>query len=94
MPSVTERQRKFFGSELARKRGGKRTRTGMSERQLSDFAGGVKSNMPKGAKMSPSGDIGEMRQAEGAKAGGGKLFKGSKVVRASAELPMRKAKMS
>jgi hypothetical protein len=38
MPAKTEKQRKFMGAELGRKRAGKKTRTGMSERQLKDFA--------------------------------------------------------
>lgn len=38
MPSTTERQRRFMGAELARKRAGKHTQTGMSEQQLRDFA--------------------------------------------------------
>lgn len=38
MPSETEKQRRFMGAELARKRKGKKTKTGMSEKQLSDFA--------------------------------------------------------
>ena len=38
MPAKTEKQRKFMGAELARKREGKKTVTGMSESQLSDFA--------------------------------------------------------
>ena len=38
MQAKTERQRKFMGAELARKRAGKKTRTGMSEKQLEDFA--------------------------------------------------------
>lgn len=38
MPSKTERQCRFMGAELARKREGKPTKTGMSERQLSEFA--------------------------------------------------------
>lgn len=38
MPSVSERQRRFMGAELARKRAGKSTETGMSEAQLRDFA--------------------------------------------------------
>ena len=38
MPAKSERQRKFMGAELARKRSGKHTRTGMSEKQLRDFA--------------------------------------------------------
>lgn len=38
MPSVSEKQRRFMGAELARKRAGKKTETGMSESQLRDFA--------------------------------------------------------
>jgi len=38
MPSVSERQRRFMGAELGRKRHGKSTKTGMSEQQLRDFA--------------------------------------------------------
>lgn len=38
MPSKTERQRKFLAADLERKREGRPTKTGMSERQLKDFA--------------------------------------------------------
>jgi hypothetical protein len=38
MPAVSERQRAFMGAELGRKRAGKKTKTGMSEDQLRDFA--------------------------------------------------------
>jgi hypothetical protein len=38
MPARTEKQRKFMGAELARKRAGKKTKTGMSEKQLKKFA--------------------------------------------------------
>jgi hypothetical protein len=38
MPAKTEKQRKFMGAELARKRAGKTTKTGMSEQKLEDFA--------------------------------------------------------
>jgi len=38
MPAKTEKQRRFFGAELARKRKGKRTRTGLSEEKLRHFA--------------------------------------------------------
>jgi len=38
MPAKSEKQRKFMGAELGRKRAGKKTRTGMSEKQLRDFA--------------------------------------------------------
>lgn len=37
-PAKTERQRKFFGAELARKRAGRKTRTEMTEKQLEEFA--------------------------------------------------------
>ena len=38
MPAKSEKQRKFMGAELARKRAGKKTKTGMSAGQLEDFA--------------------------------------------------------
>ena len=38
MPAKSEKQRKMMGADLARKRAGEPTRTGMSERQLEDFA--------------------------------------------------------
>ena len=38
MPAETEKQRRFFGAELARKRAGKKTRTKMTEKQLREFA--------------------------------------------------------
>jgi hypothetical protein len=40
MPSTSKKQQKFMGAELARKREGKQTSTGMSEKQLHDFAKG------------------------------------------------------
>ena len=41
MPSVSEKQRRFMGAELARKRAGKKTKTGMSEEKLEHFASSV-----------------------------------------------------
>lgn len=38
MPAESEKQRRFMGAELARKRAGKKTRTGMNEKQLREFA--------------------------------------------------------
>jgi hypothetical protein len=38
MPAKSEKQRKFMGAELGRLRRGKKTRTGMSEKQLKEFA--------------------------------------------------------
>lgn len=52
MPAVTEKQRRFMGAELARKRAGKKTETGMSESQLRDFA-------KKRKKRKKTGNIGE-----------------------------------
>ena len=45
MPAKSEKQRRYMGAELARKRAGKKTRTGMSEKQLREFA-----KKPKGKK--------------------------------------------
>ncbi|MDE2021263.1 MAG: DUF3008 domain-containing protein [Patescibacteria group bacterium] len=38
MPAVSAKQRRFMGAELGRKRKGEKTRTGMSEKQLEEFA--------------------------------------------------------
>lgn len=38
MPAKSEKQRKFMGAELQRKREGKKTKTGMSEKNLEEFA--------------------------------------------------------
>jgi hypothetical protein len=45
MPAKTEKQRRFMGAELERKREGKKTRTGMSESELEKMA-----SKPKGTK--------------------------------------------
>jgi len=46
MPSVSKRQQRFFGVELARERAGKRTRTGMTTKQLEEFAHTKRSKLP------------------------------------------------
>lgn len=51
MPATSERQRKFMGAELARKRAGKKTQTGMSESQLEEYAKGSLKEKP--AKKRP-----------------------------------------
>jgi hypothetical protein len=38
MPAKTEKQRRFMGAELERKREGKTTQTGMSEKELEKMA--------------------------------------------------------
>jgi hypothetical protein len=52
MPSVSEKQRKFMGMELAKVRAGKKSKTGMSMMQLRDFA--TKAKRPKKASYSKS----------------------------------------
>lgn len=47
MPAPTEKARRFFGAELGRKRMGKKTRTGLSEKKLSEFASQVKATKHK-----------------------------------------------
>lgn len=47
MPATSEKLRRFMGAELGRKRAGEKTQTGMSEQQLSDFAGGIKRSHKK-----------------------------------------------
>ena len=42
MPAKSEKQRKFTGAELARKRAGKKTQIGMSEKELEKFASNSK----------------------------------------------------
>jgi hypothetical protein len=38
MPAKSEKQRKFMGAELQRKREGKKTGTGMTEKELEKYA--------------------------------------------------------
>ena len=38
MPAKTAKQRRFFGAELGKKRAGKKTRTGLPEHKLREFA--------------------------------------------------------
>ena len=42
MPAVSKRQQAFFGAELGRKRMGQKTRTGLSDKKLSEFASQVR----------------------------------------------------
>jgi hypothetical protein len=56
MPAVSEKQRRFMGAELARKRAGKKTKTGMSEKQLRDFASKKKGKKGKKSKKAKKHD--------------------------------------
>jgi hypothetical protein len=42
MPAKTEKQRKFMGAELQRKREGKKTKTDMTEKELEEYASKTK----------------------------------------------------
>lgn len=47
MPSTSKAQQHYMGAELARKRAGEKTDTGMSEQQLRDFAGTKTKGLPE-----------------------------------------------
>lgn len=47
MPSTSKAQQKFMGAELARKRAGKKTKTGMSESKLEEYASTKHKGLPK-----------------------------------------------
>jgi hypothetical protein len=47
MPAISKRQQRFMGAELARKRAGKRTKTGMSEAQLEEHASIKSKRLPE-----------------------------------------------
>jgi hypothetical protein len=60
MPAESQKQQMFMGAELARKRAGKRTKTGMTEAQLEDFASTKRKGLPmkvKAKKMSGGGAV-------------------------------------
>ncbi len=46
MPAKSKAQQRFIGAELARKRAGKKTQTGMSAKQLEDFAHTKRKGLP------------------------------------------------
>tara|TARA_Y100000310_G_scaffold340141_1_gene434932 strand:- start:3918 stop:4082 length:165 start_codon:yes stop_codon:yes gene_type:complete len=50
MPAVSKKQQGFMGAELARKRAGKKTRTGMSQKQLGEFASTGRKSLPSRSK--------------------------------------------
>lgn len=50
MPAKSKAQQQMMGAELARKRAGKKTRTGMTEKQLEEFASTPRKGLPCKAK--------------------------------------------
>lgn len=51
MPAKSKAQQRMMGADLARARAGKKTKTGMSEGQLEDFASTKRKGLP--SKVSP-----------------------------------------
>ncbi len=47
MPSKSKAQQRFFGAELARKRKGRKTDTGLSEKVLREFASTKRKGLPE-----------------------------------------------
>lgn len=47
MPSTSKAQQRLMGADLARARKGEKTRTGMSEGQLEDFAATPRRGLPE-----------------------------------------------
>ena len=50
MPATSQSQQKLMGADLARARAGKKTKTGMDEAQLKDFASTKRKGLPKKVK--------------------------------------------
>jgi hypothetical protein len=50
MPAKSRKQQQFMGAELARKRAGKTTQTGMTKAQLEEFAATPRTGLPKTVK--------------------------------------------
>lgn len=51
MPAVSKKQQMFMGAELARKRAGKKTVTGMSKEELKEFAETKRKGLPLRKKL-------------------------------------------
>ncbi len=49
-PSVSKAQQRLMAADLVRKRAGKKTKTGMSEKQLEEFAHTKRSKLPSKAR--------------------------------------------
>src|SRR2546428_12600663 len=76
MPASTERQRRYFAMCAHSPGASKKGCPKMSKAKMREFS--FKSHMPKGATLSPKGDLGRLSEAEdnsqrGFKAKGGRL---------------------
>jgi len=50
MPAKSKKQQRFMGAELERKRAGLKTKTGMSEKQVKEFASTKRKGLPAKVK--------------------------------------------
>jgi hypothetical protein len=50
MPAKSKKQQQFFGAELARKRKGQKTETGLDVEEIKKFAGTPTKNLPTRVK--------------------------------------------
>lgn len=55
MPAKSKAQQRMMGADLARKRAGKKTRTGMSEKQLREYASTPRKGLPAKKKAKKRG---------------------------------------
>lgn len=55
MPARSKSQQRMMGADLARARAGKKTRTGMTESQLEDFASTSRKGLPERSKSRATG---------------------------------------
>ena len=69
MPAETEKQRKFMGAELSRKRKGKKTKTKMPEEMLEHMAGKPLKKAADGTVVPGKKNSSEMIKSGLAKAG-------------------------
>ena len=60
MPAKSKKQQMFMGVELSRLRAGKKTKTGMNEKQLEDFAKTKRKGLPLRKKKKVSTSDGYM----------------------------------
>jgi hypothetical protein len=66
MPARSKAQQQLMGADLARARAGKKTRTGMSESQLRDFAATPTKGLPTRVKLkTPAGKKAIVRATRG-----------------------------
>ena len=75
-PAKSKAQQRFMGAELRRKRAGQKTQTGMSAKQLKEFASTPRKGLParkeKGVHMMSGKEMNKMMKPPPPKKKGGK----------------------